>query len=67
MSSWVCKTCGTINDDPLDKTYNDFSVEIVKVEMERRREFENKGEIPPMYCGQCNIQRVDISTLRNNG
>lgn len=66
MSSWTCLVCGTHNDDVLDKPrLNVFSdrgaiemeLKMIDKEMDRRIEFENRGEIPPMYCSRCNTQR----------
>jgi len=60
MSSWTCLVCGTHNDDILDKNIEMFSpkaIEMIDKEMDRRMEYENRGEIPPMYCSRCRAQR----------
>lgn len=67
MSSWTCLTCGTHNDDVLDKPRLDIfsnreatemELKIIDKEMDRRMEIENRGEIPPMYCSRCSEKRA---------
>ena len=62
MSSWTCLTCGTHNDDVLDERYPyGMSKEITKwleKEQKRRWKYEEKGEIPPMYCSRCRAKRA---------
>ena len=61
MTDWVCKTCGTINEDILDKTLTidnfRYMIDRVEKEQERRHAYELKGEIPKMFCSTCGEER----------
>ena len=62
MTDWVCKTCGTINEDVLDKalglrtsfSYLDKTIK----EQERKYEYELRGELPKFFCSTCNEERI---------
>lgn len=61
LSSWVCKTCGTINEDILDIILtpdNLYLLEKIEKEEKRRQKYEIKGETPPIPCEQCGEQRI---------
>ena len=58
MSDWVCKVCGTICHDLLDQPINEFNEKFMEKRMKRRIEIEDRGEIPPMHCSRCHIQRA---------
>ena len=58
LSSWVCKTCGTINDDFIDKLDRIVSIPELEEIVMKRQEYENRGEIPKMFCSMCREERI---------
>lgn len=68
MSKWICKRCGTICQDFMDKIYeplkNDLYVspstktqERIDKLLKERCDIEDRGEMPPLKC-QCGEKRV---------
>ena len=58
MSNWTCLNCGTHNTDPFDdiNTANMDHPQVQKY-MKQKEEYENRGEMIPMYCTRCRRKR----------